>query len=171
MPNVFLVCGRSYGLFPCSVARFRCLTFDIQSSMDSIYSESRKKSATAQMLLVPYGSRNKELGDSCSMSHRTRALQRAQCCSAAYSPACAQAAKAAGLFPSLSAQLIPALQAFGTMYVATLNPHFPPFYFRSTAISQSNHFSTQCQKLGVRWTWVSKIQFYHLVFVSPGAKY
>lgn len=168
MPSVFLVCGRSYGLFPCSVARFRCLTFDIQSSMDSIYSESRKKSATAQMLLVSYGSRNKELGDSCSMSH-AHELCRAPCCSATDSPP-ALRHRGCRSVPSLSAQLIPALQAFVTMYVATLNPRFPPFYFRSTAISQSNHFSTQCQKLGVRWTWVSKIQFDHFVFVSPGAK-
>lgn len=100
---------------------FHRIYFDIQNSMNSIYSESRKKSRIAQMLLVSYRSRNKEFSLETAVRCHTVAhelCQRTKCslCSL-FIQLYARALNAVGLFSILSVCLILVLRIFVMLYV------------------------------------------------------
>lgn len=134
---------------------FHRIYFDIQNPMNSIYSESRKKSRIAQMLLVSYRSRNKEFSlETAAQCHTVvhELCQRTKCslCSLFIQLYARGIECCRSVFHIVCMTYPCASNICYTVCGYALNSHFPPFYFRSVPITQNNHLSTKSQKFGVR---------------------
>lgn len=134
------------------MTRFHCINFDMQNSTHAIYSESRKKSPTAQMLLVSARSRNKELSLGtaalCQTIHESRQrTKRFTLYSIHPSIQCSGIEHYRSVFHIACITYSWASDTCYNICGYALDSHFPPLYFRSISTLQTTILAQNVRSL------------------------